>query len=163
MCTRNPGVLTLSLDLLSSLRTILASIYVSEEIKTLDLSLPSYDSINTLKSSAATERGLGVENPTLPEEKKATTKSSKKTSKNENQSSGDGGNPFSAVLPSMNKSVVKKTSAKGNKSNENTNAKAEKATNNSPFGGKDEIETMDFSLPSYGDGTKTKEKGIFAL
>jgi hypothetical protein len=134
----------------------LGSIYVAEEIKTLDLSLPSYDSINSLKSSAATERGLGVENPTLPEEKKARTKPARRS---ENQNSGNG-NPLGAVLPSMNKSVAKKSTPKVN--NETT-ARTEKASS-SLFGGKDdEIKTMDLSLPSYVDGTKSKERGMFSL
>jgi hypothetical protein len=129
--------------------------YVSEEVKTLDLSLPSYDSINTLKSSAETERGLGVENPSLPEKTKLT---SAKTTKNQN--SGDDSNPLTAVLPSMRKSVAKKSKPKDD--NETT-ARPEKV-NKSVLGGQDdEIKTMDFSLPSYADSTKTKDKGLFAI
>lgn len=129
---------------------------MSEEIKTLDLSLPSYDSINTLKSSAETERGLGVENPSLPEEKAKTRPA--KTVSSKSKDSGNG-NPLGAVFPSMNKSVAKKSKPQ----NSEKTAKPEKG-GNGIFGGQDDdIKTMDLSLPSYADGIKTKEKGMFAI
>ncbi|KAG7366888.1 hypothetical protein IV203_029558 [Nitzschia inconspicua] len=129
----------------------------AEEIKTLDMSLPTYDSINTLKISAASEKALGVEN--LPEapSKAAATPRKKKSSSDD----GDGRNPLANVLPSMNKSASKNKRP----SSVTTTAKSERPSpkRRREEKAEDEIKTMDLSLPSYAEGVQTKEKNAFAL
>ena len=104
-----------------------------------------------------TERGLGVENPSLPEEKPK-SKPAKTIGSAKNQSSGNS-NPLGAVLPSMNKSVAKKSKPQ----NIETTTKPEKGGNGIFGGQEDSIKTMDLSLPSYAEGIKTKEKGLFSI
>jgi hypothetical protein len=128
--------------------------HLSEDIKTLDMSLPSYDSINTLKQS---DKALGVEN--LPEETKTPVTKKKKNSDG-GGGGGGGGNPLGKVLPSMNKSVGKKP--KGEKT-ANTRKAAIPFSSSSDDDDDDEIKTMDTSLPSYGDSTQGKRKSAFAL
>jgi hypothetical protein len=120
--------------------------YLSEEIKTLDFSLPSsYDSINSLKAS---EKALGVED--APDD--ATTKT-KAPKKKKEESSGGGG--LGSVLPSMNKSGPSKKPPKAK-------VKKPKPVKEAPAA-KEEFETMDMGLPSYSDSTGSKEKSVFAL
>mmetsp|Transcript_16723 Transcript_16723/g.38357 ORF Transcript_16723/g.38357 Transcript_16723/m.38357 type:complete len:225 (+) Transcript_16723:203-877(+) len=125
-----------------------SSVYLAaEEIKTFDLSLPSYDSINTLK---ADEKALGVEGAPEP-----AAKGSKKKAKIKSESSG-GDSMLSSVLPSMNKSGPSKKPKPAKKEKAPKPERAEAPT-------KAEIETMDFSLPSYSKETEAKEKDFFAL
>jgi len=127
---------------------IASSVYLAaEEIKTFDLSLPSYDSINTLK---ADEKALGVEGAPEP-----AAKGSKKKAKIKSESSG-GDSMLSSVLPSMNKSGPSKKPKPAKKEKAPKPERAEAPT-------KAEIETMDFSLPSYSKETEAKEKDFFAL
>ncbi|MGK3734215.1 MAG: hypothetical protein ACI8RD_012654 [Bacillariaceae sp.] len=145
-------------DFLALLGTIVTSSIVSSspamaeaEIKTFDLSLPSYDSINTLKITD--EKALGVENPS-PE--KDTAKASKVKKTKQKRDGGDNtgnNNPLANVLPSMNKSVVKKSPQK-------TVEKASKPLKDEPSF---EYETMDMSLPSYSTNTEAKEKDFFSI
>ena len=135
-------------DFLCFVGTILTSSIVSistpamaDDIKTLDLSLPSYDSINTLKLSVETEAALGVEAAPPPQGKAAVTKPMKKKE---------------SILPSMNKSNAKKTKP------QKTTEKSEKAMKQSNDQ-KLDYETMDMSLPSYSTNTKPKEKDIFSI
>mmetsp|Transcript_4173 Transcript_4173/g.7685 ORF Transcript_4173/g.7685 Transcript_4173/m.7685 type:complete len:230 (-) Transcript_4173:191-880(-) len=128
-----------------------SSLYVADDIKTLDMSLPKYDSINTLKSSAESEKAMGVENP--PE---VSPKSSpaKKTNKSDGSSGSGGGNPLASVLPSMNKSVGKKPKPQ----------KVEKGTRMEKEGGREEeYKTMDLSLPSYSENNQGRAKSAFLL
>lgn len=123
-----------------------SSMYLSEEIKTLDFSLPSsYDSINSLKASA---KALGVED--APED--ATTKI-KAPKKKKEESSGGGG--LGSVLPSMKKSGPSKKPPK-------EKVKKPKPVKEAPAA-KEEFETMDMGLPSYSDSTGSKGKSVFAL
>lgn len=123
-----------------------SSMYLSEEIKTFDLSLPSYDSINTLKVD---DKALGVENAPEPAAR------AKKGPKPKKESGGDSGNSMlSSVLPSMNKSGPKPKVAK--------KPKPEKPSKSAPAA-KEEFETMDLSLPSYSENTGSKGKDFFAI
>jgi len=125
-----------------------SSVYLAaDEIKTFDLSLPSYDSINTLK---ADEKALGVEGAPEP-----AANGSKKKAKIKSESSG-GDSMLSSVLPSMNKSGPSKKPKPAKKEKAPKPERAEAPT-------KAEIETMDFSLPSYSKETEAKEKDFFAL
>lgn len=136
-------------DFLALLGTIVTSSIVStspamaEEIKTFDLSLPSYDSINTLKITD--EKALGVETPSG----KDTTTKVKKTKEKRN---GGDNNPLGNVLPSMNKKAVVKKS------------KPQKTVEKASKPEKDEkYETMDMALPSYSSSTESKEKDFFSI
>lgn len=124
-----------------------SSMYLSEEIKTFDLSMPSYDSINTLK---ADEKALGIEN--LPEP--AANGAKQKVKPKKESSSND--SMFSSVLPSMNKSGPSPKPKKAKKE------KAPKPEKEAPPT-KAEFETMDMSLPSYSKEAGTKPKDFFAL
>lgn len=132
---------------------------IAEEIKTLDMSLPTYDSINTLKTSAETAKALGVETP--PEEKATAAPRKKKSSSSGGGGGGGGGNPLANVLPSMNKSVVRKSRNTGQATATTTNERPKRVKEEKPA--EDEIKTMDLSLPSYSEGVQGKEKSAFAL
>ena len=126
-----------------------SSMYLSsDEIKTIDLSLPSYDKINTL---SADEKSLGFED--IPEPKEKTKVKPKK--KKEASSGGD--NPMGAFLPSMNKSGPSK---KSKPPKEKVVKEKKKVEKEAP---KVEFETMDIGLPSYSDSTGAKEKSVFSL
>jgi hypothetical protein len=120
---------------------------VADAIKTLDFSLPSYDSISSSKASVETVEGL-AEKYVTPETPRGMPRKPKAE-----QKASSGGNPMSAVLPSMNKSNVKKPKAKPVP----REAPKEKDEED-PVG----VETMDLSLPSYSFNSG-KEKSIFAL
>jgi hypothetical protein len=120
----------------------------ADEIKTLDMSLPSYGAINTLKGSAEKDKGMGVEN--LPE----AADKSRPSKKN----AAISGNPLGNVLPSMNKSAGKKPRSLGT-----ATAATERPAKRIKEEKEDEIKTMDMSLPSYSDGTQGKVKSAFAL
>lgn len=133
---------------------------IAEEIKTLDMSLPTYDSINTLKTSAETAKALGVETP--PDEKAAAAPRKKKSSSSGGGGGGGGGgNPLANVLPSMNKSVVKKSRNTGQATATTTNERPKRVKEEKTA--EDEIKTMDLSLPSYSEGVQGKERSAFAL
>mmetsp|Transcript_22522 Transcript_22522/g.45713 ORF Transcript_22522/g.45713 Transcript_22522/m.45713 type:complete len:189 (-) Transcript_22522:13-579(-) len=103
-----------------------SSMYLSDsEVKTFDLSMPSYDSINTLK---ADEKALGIEGAPEPVVKgtKQKVKAKKESSSNDSI--------LSSVLPSMNKSGPKPKAAKKEKA-----PKPEKAAPSKNA----EVETMD--------------------
>mmetsp|Transcript_62619 Transcript_62619/g.152448 ORF Transcript_62619/g.152448 Transcript_62619/m.152448 type:complete len:232 (+) Transcript_62619:189-884(+) len=134
----------------------------ADDVKTMDLSLPTYDSINTLKSSDA-ERGLGVENPSPPSSSGGSSSgvSKKKKSFSSGGGGGGGGNPLGSVLPSMNKSVTKKPKTPKSEGSSN-----KKFRSSSPATADDDdsgIKTMDLSLPSYSDSAKTASKSVFSL
>jgi len=125
-----------------------SSIFLSEEIKTIDFSMPTYDSINTLKQD---DKALGVED--IPETRSAPKSKPKKKSE---ESSGGG---LGSVLPSMNKSgpsAKKPKPAKAKKEAE----KPKKAAKPEP---KVEFETMDMALPSYSENAAAPERSVFAL
>lgn len=124
-----------------------SSIYLSDEIKTIDLSLPSYDSINTLK---ADDKALGVEDTPEP---KSRTKSQPKQ-KSDGNSGGLG-----SVLPSMNKSGPS-NKPKPAKAKKEQVEKPKKPVKAEP---KVEYETMDMALPSYSESSTTKERSVFSL
>ncbi|KAL3893238.1 MAG: hypothetical protein SGARI_008298 [Bacillariaceae sp.] len=125
----------------------------ADEIKTLDMSLPSYGAINTLKSGADTDKGMGVEAPIEPVGKKAKPAKKKAAS----GGGGGGGNPLGNVLPSMNKSVGKKPRNTETASAERPAKRVKEEKE------EDEIKTMDLSLPSYSEGTQAKDKSAFSL
>ena len=135
----------------------------ADEIKTMDMSLPTYDSINTLKSSDA-ERGLGVENPSPSSSSGGSSSGGgrkKKSSSSGGGGGGGGGNPLGSVLPSMNKSVTKKPKTPKSEGSSNKGSRS-----SSPASKDDDdsgIKTMDLSLPSYSDSAKTASKSVFSL
>ena len=125
-----------------------SSMYLSDEIKTIDMSMPSYDKVNTLK---ADEKALGVED--IPEPKgPPPTKQPKK--KSEGSSGGMG-----SILPSMNKSGPSNKPKPAKKAKKPVD-KVQKSEKEEP---KFEFETMDMGLPSYSEGTAAKEKSVFAF
>eukprot|EP00536_Pseudo-nitzschia_multiseries_P002522 jgi/Psemu1/322579/estExt_fgenesh1_pg.C_340018 len=126
-----------------------SSMYLAEEIKTFDLSMPTYDSINSLKVD---EKALGVEG--APEPAPKGTKTKKSAPKKE--SSGGGDSMLSSVLPSMNKSGPTKKSKPAKKEKAPKPEKEEAPK-------KAEFETMDLALPSYTKETAAKEKDFFKL
>mmetsp|Transcript_8814 Transcript_8814/g.18301 ORF Transcript_8814/g.18301 Transcript_8814/m.18301 type:complete len:215 (-) Transcript_8814:170-814(-) len=126
-----------------------SSIFLSDEIKTIDFSMPTYDSINTLKQD---DKALGVED--LPETRSAPKSKPKKKSEG---SSGGGG--LGSVLPSMNKSGPSAKKPKPPKAKKEVE-KSKKAAKPEP---KAEFETMDMALPSYSENAAAPERSIFAL
>jgi hypothetical protein len=134
------------------------AVHAADDVKTMDLSLPSYDSINTLKSSEA-ERGLGVENPSASSSSSKSPVTKKSSRSSSSSSSGGGGNPLGSILPSMNKSVTKKPMAPKSDKVDGTKRGGSTSTAADDAG----IKTMDLSLPSYSDNTKAAEKGMFSL
>jgi hypothetical protein len=139
-----------------------------ETIKTLDLSLPSYDSINTLKSNSETAKGLGVENPTSSNDPTAAAVVVAAPRKKKSSSVGSSGggsfnsNPLSNVLPSMNKmSGDKKPQSSSTTTTTRTTRTNERRVQEEK--NQDEVKTMDLSLPSYSEGVQSKERSIFAL
>ena len=121
-----------------------SSLYISDEIKTIDMSLPSYDSVNTLKTD---EKALGFED--APETKKSQPKK---------KSSGDSGG-MGSLLPSMNKSGPSNKAKPAKAAKKPAEKKAKKPVEEP----KVEYETMDMALPSYSDSTAVKERSVFAL
>lgn len=126
-----------------------ASMTISDEIKTLDFSLPSYDSIANSKASVNTVEGLAEQY--VPKNDQPVVSSRKKSK--EPKPAG-GGNPMGSLLPSMNKSTTKTPKAKPAPAVR----AAPKEKEEKPLG----IETMDLSLPSY-DAGSSKEKSIFSI
>lgn len=125
-----------------------SSMYLSDEIKTIDMSMPSYDKVNTLK---ADEKALGVED--IPEPKGPPPKKQPKK-KSEGSSGGMG-----SILPSMNKSGPSNKPKPAKKAKKPVD-KVQKSEKEEP---KFEFETMDMGLPSYSEGTAAKEKSVFAF
>lgn len=119
---------------------------LADDVKTLDFSLPSYDSISSSKASVETVEGLAQE---YKEEKTPRAPKAKKAPK----ADGDNGNPMASLLPSMNKGPANKPKAKSaTTSKPPPRQKEEKA----PV-----VETMDMSLPSYESTSKTKS--VFSI
>jgi len=126
---------------------LVTALTLSEAIKTLDFSLPSYDAIANSKASVETVDGL-AEKYAQPETPRGMSRKPKPEPKE-----SSGGNPLSAVLPSMKKSNVKKPKTAKPASREAT----EKEDTDSVG-----VETMDLTLPSY-SFSSGKEKSIFAI
>ena len=119
--------------------------YISE-IKTLDMSLPSYGTISDAK--ARLEADEYKPEPETPE--RAVRKSKPKKEAEEQ----GGKQKSNSMLPSMNKSIKKKEPKQRPPKEE------EEKEDVSSFEG---VKTMDMSLPSYGDSAATKQKSAFAL
>mmetsp|Transcript_11050 Transcript_11050/g.31491 ORF Transcript_11050/g.31491 Transcript_11050/m.31491 type:complete len:200 (+) Transcript_11050:84-683(+) len=124
-----------------------SSMTLSDAIKTLDFSLPSYDAISSSKASVDTVEGLAEQYV-----QEAVTVPSRKKTKEPKASSG--GNPMGSLLPSMNKGTAKTPRAKP--------APAPKPAPKEKEEKGPIIETMDLSLPSY-DAGATREKSIFSI
>lgn len=136
----------------------LPSIQVSEQIKTMDFSLPSsYDSIKSSKST--TDILLDVPD----EETKASAAASAKKKK-------------SVGLPSLDDGSSKKekkvktkevTSLNGGSNKKEKKAKTKEIVKEDPEEKEkvvnQKITIVDMELPSYGDSTKGKEKSVFAF
>lgn len=136
----------------------LPSIQVSEQIKTMDFSLPSsYDSIKSSKST--TDILLDI-----PDEE---TKASAAVSAKKKKSVG---------LPSLDDGSSKKekkvktkelTSLNGGSNKKEKKAKTKEIVKEDPEEKEkvvnQKITIVDLELPSYGDSTKGKEKSVFAF
>lgn len=122
-----------------------ASTTISDEIKTLDMSLPSYDSISSSKASVGNVDELV--------EKYNPEPSTPGMARKKKEKEGGGGNPLGSVLPSMNKSMTKKPKSKSATAKSAAKEKEDKAM---------EIKTMDLTLPSY-SATQEREKSVFSL
>lgn len=136
----------------------LPSIQVSEQIKTMDFSLPSsYDSIKSSKST--TDILLDV-----PDEE---TKASAAVSAKKKKSVG---------IPSLDDGSSKKekkvktkevTSLNGGSNKKEKKAKTKEIVKEDPEEKEkvvnQKITIVDMELPSYGDSTKGKEKSVFAF
>jgi hypothetical protein len=117
-----------------------------QEVKTLDFSLPSYDSISSSKASVSTVEGLAQD---YKPESDAPRGMPRKKAKEPNSG---GGNPMGSLLPSMKKSNTKKP--KENPAPTSRPAPKEKEEK--------VVETMDLSLPSY-SSSSDKGKNIFSI
>jgi hypothetical protein len=116
--------------------------YISETLKTFDMSLPSYGSISDAKARLEAE-----EYEPVPD---AASGRPVRKSKPQKEAGEQGGNPMASLLPSMNKSTKKKEPKQRRPKEE------EEEDGPSSFEG---IKTMDMSLPVYGDSsTATKER-----
>ena len=114
-------------------------------MKTMDMELPSsYSDISDAKASSKT-LVIVEETPKAPP--------AAKSRKKESSDSSSSGSPMGALLPSMNKSVGKESKPK--------------ATRSKPAAEKEEkqpkTETVDMSMPSYGESAAVKSKGTFSL
>mmetsp|Transcript_7714 Transcript_7714/g.13332 ORF Transcript_7714/g.13332 Transcript_7714/m.13332 type:complete len:191 (-) Transcript_7714:886-1458(-) len=115
----------------------ISTIVVSENIKTLDLELPSYDNLSDAKASVKNTEGLAVElEPGL-----------------EAAGKKDPGPQLNSVLRSMGNREKKES--KGNEKSV-WKQKEEEAKEK-------QLRVVDMSLPSYGESTTMKEKGLFSI
>lgn len=130
------------------------SVYVAENIKIVDTSLPSYDSIIPLKFSTEGGKGLGVEN-LLEGATKGSPAARKKLASGGGVASDGEGNPLGNLLPSMNNKPRSPGATSSAPKKRSTSVIEEKQ--------EDAIKTMDLSLPSYSEGTRAKEKNAFPL
>lgn len=122
----------------------LASVYIAETLKTLDMALPSYGSISDAKARLEAEEYKPV--PDAPERAVRKIKPKKEAVE-------QGEKPLANLLPSMNKSIkTKEPTQRRPKEVEEDDA--------SSFEG---VKTMDMSLPSYGDSTATKQRTAFSF
>lgn len=116
-----------------------SSVQLSENIKVLDMGLPSYGEISNPKASQ--EKIKGVEPP-----KEAATSSSVIPTKK------SGG---SSLYPSKKAKPAKKERVYIEKSTEEKEADEKKYANDAKF--------VDMSMPSYGDSASGSKKSAFAL
>jgi len=121
---------------------------VSDAIRTLDFSLPAYDSISSSKASVETVEGLSQEYAQKKEPAAAIAK------KRKEPKVSSGSNPMASMLPSMNKSNTKASKPKP--------APAARAPPKEKEERAPAVKTMDLSLPSYSDEAR-KEKSIFSI
>ena len=139
------------------------TLLLSDTIKTLDFSLPSYDKIANSKASVANVDGLAVE-PLEPDDPKPVkVVKEKKAVSNDGETSS---NVMTTFLPSMSKKgplVAAMTTTKAPKEKK-VNAPPRKTAAEAIEEKKQEkITIVDMSLPSYQDSTATKEKCAFAF
>ena len=123
---------------------------VSDEIKTLDFSLPSYDNISSSKASVENVDGLAQEYKPSQATKAPRAKKEKKPD------GAPGSNPMAKVLPSMSKGPANKPKA----------AKSAPASRPPPKEKEERgpvVETMDLSLPSSSGSTAGREKSVFSI
>jgi hypothetical protein len=124
-------------------------------MRTLDMSLPSYDAISSSKASVETVEGLAE---VVVPEKEAPKKREPKKKREPSES----GNPLGNLLPSMNKGNKEKAAPKPKearvpKPKPAPKEKVEKEEKE-PV-----VETMDMSLPSYSDSSTPSKRSAFAL
>lgn len=139
--------------------------YVAELVKTLDMSLPSYDSISNAKASVETVKGLAVEvNPTESAPVGLSRRSST-TSSRPRKEDGDE-NVMAKVLPSMGKGPKRKAESKTKEAPEISKKDFAKPArklfdDEMPSAPKGTV-FVDSSMPSYSETTASK-KNPYAL
>ena len=164
-CSRLSVVYAIQIDWRASVKdNSLPSIQLSEAIKTLDFSLPSYDKIASSKASVANVDGLAVEPLEQDDPKPVKVVKAKKVPQNEGEPRSTGSGVMTNFLPSMSKKgplVAATTRAPKEKK---VDAPPRKTAAESIEEKKQEkITILDMSLPSYQDSTAVKEKSAFAF
>jgi len=135
-----------AMDFMTNDAVLSSSIQLSEEIKVLDMSLPSYGSISAPKSGQEAIKGVEVD-PNKP-----STSTSASTSVLPTKKKGGG-----AISLYSSGSSKKKETKKAVASSAPAAPKEEKQESGPA------VITVDMSMPSYGDTTAKKEKSVFAL
>jgi hypothetical protein len=120
-----------------------SSVYVSEVIRTLDFSMPSYDKLSDAKASVANVDGLAVE----PLEQEQAPKPS----------------VMSSFLPSMSKKGPDIVSEKKDPKEKKVEASRKSAMELIEDKNDEKITIVDMSLPSYTDSTASKIKSSFSF
>jgi len=129
----------LDVDLPLASSSISSSISLSEEVKLLDMSLPSYGSISDPKAKQEAIKGVEPE-------------SDKKASSGIISSKKKAGGILASTSSSKSK-PPKKEKPKVAVDNDDVQEKKEQS----------KIATVDMSMPSYSDNVTAKEKSVFAL
>lgn len=111
------------------------SLLVAETIKTLDMGLPSYDDVSDAKASVETVNSLSVE---------------------PSKSDSGGGSKRAKSSASKEEKINAKKEAQAAKQ------KAREEFEKEKLGGI-KVETVDFSVPSYGDSTAQQQRSAFSL
>jgi len=140
----------------SSLAFQSSSLQVSEAIKTLDFSMPSYDKISNYKASISNVDGLAVEPLEQEEVKPEKVTKAKAPAK-------EGGSFASGFLPSMSKKGPMSVSANKPAKKMKVEAPRKSAAELIEEKKQEKITIVDLNLPSYQESTAAKEKSAFAF
>jgi hypothetical protein len=127
---------------------------VADAIKTMDMTMPSYDTISTSKNTQETLSSLVIEQPTaVATPKKAASKQKGEPMK---------GPSLGAVLPSLNKEGPKKKATAAAKKAQQEATKAEKQAAYERAA-TEKIKIVDTNMPSYSGASDSKSTNPFAL
>jgi len=143
---------TLSFQLSAS--SLSSTQLVADAIKTMDMTMPSYDTISTSKNTQETLSSLVIEQPTaVTTPKKAASKQKGEPMK---------GPSLGAVLPSLNKEGPKKKATAAAKKAQQEATKAEKQAAYERAA-TEKIKIVDTNMPSYSGASDSKSTNPFAL